>query len=217
MKCEHVQQKILDYSEKLLNERDQAQIEEHLHRCATCTQELREIEQTLDLLQAVPFPEPPASFWTDFTSRVMRKITTRDVPAPTRRLFPFPRWTMAVAFLALFGIIGGVYLYFHAEMPQNLSPTETTGLSVPGGNLSRTSPVQRETDAAMAPALRQIASEELQQEMLESDLALFDGTPMATLDLDESDETLYFLINSLTAEEKQALLSELYKMRDTSQ
>lgn len=219
MKCKHVQQKMLEYSEKLLDENAQIRIEEHLQKCSRCAQELSDIEYTLDLLQSVPFPEPPESFWTDFTSGVMSRINTIKTPSSTRQVFSFPRFKTALVLLILLVILGGVYVYFHPEIQQFWHPIDTTA-KLPGqGDTPQTSPDHVETDAvipddALETTLHNIASKDLMQDMLESDLALFDGVTDTIIEIDYSDDMLYSLINNLTEEEKKALLSELYKMKD---
>jgi hypothetical protein len=199
MNCKHVQSQMLDYAEKLLDQSVNTQIEAHLRQCAACTQEFQEIAQTLQLLQTTPFQEPPEAFWTDFTSRVMRQINTMEVPSPRRSLwswFFLPRWKIAFVFVALFGLFGGGYWYFQAALrpgPQPVAP-----------------------DEPLTTALRKIVPPDLAQDVLNTELALFDGTVETFSESDASDETLALLINSLTAEEKKAFLAELYKIRDAT-
>jgi hypothetical protein len=211
---------MLEYSEKLLDENAQTRIDEHLQECSMCAQELSDIEYTLDLLQSVPFPEPPESFWTDFTSAVMIRINRMETPSSKRwQVFSFPRFKTAVVLLVLIVILGGVYVYFNTEIQQFLHPVDTTAkLPGQGETLQRASDLY-ETDGviqddALETTLNNIASKDLMQDMLESDLALFDGAPDVIIEMDYSDDMLYSLINSLTEEEKKAFLSELYKMRD---
>jgi len=214
MKCKHIQQKMIEYSEKLLDEKARTQVDEHLQKCSTCAQELNDVKHTLDLLQSVTFPEPPESFWIDFTSSVMSKINKMESPSPTSRLFSFPQFKikMAVAFLVLIAIIGGLYLYFNAEIQQIPHPVDNMA-ELPGqGNTLPQSPDHPYVVDTLETTLGKIAPEDLRQDILESDLALFDGKTDVTFDIDYSDDMLYSLINSLTEEEKRALLSELYKM-----
>lgn len=219
MKCKHVQKKMLEYSEKLLDEKARSRVEEHLQECSLCAQELHDIEQTLDLLQSVPFPEPPESFWIDFTSGIMTRINKMGTPSSARLAFSFPQFKLAVVLVALIAILGGLYVYFHAEIQQFLHPVDTTTELSRQGGTPQPSPGHLEADKgiqdnALETTLNNIASEDLKQDMLESDLALFDGATDVIFETDYSDEMLYSLINSLTEEEKEALLSELYKMKD---
>ena len=210
---------MLEYSEKLLDEKARSRVEEHLQECSLCAQELNDIEQTLDLLQSVPFPEPPESFWIDFTSSIMTKINKIGTPSSTRLVFSFPQFKLAVVLVALIAILGGLYVYFHAEIQQFLHPVDTTAKLPRQGGTSQPSPGRLEADKgiqdnALETTLNNIVSEDLKQDMLESDLALFDGATDVIFETDYSDDMLYSLINSLTEEEKEALLSELYKMKD---
>ena len=210
---------MLEYSEKLLDEKARSRVEEHLQECSLCAQELNDIEQTLDLLQSVPFPEPPESFWIDFTSSIMTRINKMGTPSSTRLVFSFPQFKLAVVLVALIAILGGLYVYFHAEIQQFLHPVDTTAELPRQGGISQPSPGHLEADKdvqdnALETTLNNIVSEDLKQDMLESDLALFGEAPDVIFETDYSDDMLYSLINSLTEEEKEALLSELYKMKD---
>ena len=62
-------------------------------------------------------------------------------------------------------------------------------------------------------SLDKIASEELIYDMLDSEFGLFEGGNVDALDVEHSNEWLYFLISNLSAEEKDQLLLELYKLK----
>jgi hypothetical protein len=129
---------------------------------------------------------------------------------------------LAVVLVALIAILGGLYVYFHAEIQQFLHPVDTTAELPRQGGPPQISPGHLEVDkdiqdTALETALNNIASEDLKQDILEFDLALFDGATDVIFETDYSDDMLYSLINSLTEEEKEALLSELYKMKDEAQ
>jgi hypothetical protein len=215
MKCKQVQQKLVDYSEKLLDDKARSRIEEHLQKCSVCTQELHAIENTIAFLQALPFQDPPEAFWTDFTSKVMSTINKMPSPSKIQRLWYFPRVRMAMAFFVLIVILGGLYGYFHAEIQRVLHPVNITAAA--RSEQDSTLSGAPDTKHPIEKALHRIASDDLKHAMLEHDLALFEGSDAVSFDRDYSDEMVYFLINSLTEEEKEALLTELHKMKNTSQ
>jgi hypothetical protein len=140
-------------------------------------------------------------------------------PSAARPVFSFPQLRLAMVLVALIVILGGLYIYFHAEIQQLLHPVDTTAELPKQGGTLQPSPGHLETDKsiqdnALETTLNNIASEDLMQDMLESDLALFDGATDVIFETDYSDDMLYSLINSLSEEEKEALLSELYKMTE---
>ena len=92
MKCKHVQKQLLDYSESLVDQKARLLIEEHLRNCPECARELWDFEQTVRLLQSLPIQEPPEAFWTELTSRVMRKIQQKNIVPSTERYLFFPNF-----------------------------------------------------------------------------------------------------------------------------
>lgn len=217
MKCKHVQKRLVDYSENVLDEKTQSRFEEHLVNCPICTQDLHEIEHTFRVLRSDTLPEPPEEFWSDFTSKVMTEINKRKAPSKIEYSLSFPRFRMAMAIAGLIVIIGGLFLYFNAEIRQFFHPVDITADRSDQNNTLSTSPADPGEHDEIETALSRIASEDLMRDILEHDLALFDGATSLSSDIEYSDEMLYFLIHSLTEEEKKALLFKLRKIRDTSQ
>jgi len=202
MKCKHVQQKMLDYTEHVLDSPAYEQVKHHLQACPECTQELEAIQGTLDLLTSTPIEEPPESFWTDFTSDVMRKVRTAKPPVANRQLFSSWQIRLVMACVLLL-IITGIYAYWSIRNHPQVMTTQT----LPGD--VDTPPLDT--------ALRQIIPEELPQRMLETEFALFDDIGSPALEIYSSNMELDGLLSSLSAEEKRELLLELYKMRERSQ
>jgi len=215
MKCKRIQQQLLDYSEELLEQKDRACIEEHLQTCPECRQELYDIKKTIYLLQSVPLEEPPETFWSDFTANVMRKINKMNtIPTTSRAVFFFPNFKMAaVAAAVLVVILGSIFLYYSETFQQWLHPTEFTA--------QHSEPYTNELVISGTPAVEtiikslppELVSEELMDDILEAEFALVDGEILGVFDVNNSDEMLYFLISTLSEEEKDRLLSELYKMK----
>ena len=110
MRCKWVQQHLLDYSDKLLDLKTHILIEQHLHSCNECRQELNEIERTIQLLRSVSLEEPPEAFWPDFTSSVMRKIHNLETVPAVRRVVFFSNFKMALIAVVLLVIIGSLFL-----------------------------------------------------------------------------------------------------------
>lgn len=213
MKCKHVQQQLLDYSEDLLDKKSRVLIEGHLQQCSECTQELRDIKRTVHLLQSIPFQEPSETFWHGFTANVMRKIERMETTPVTRPFLFFPQFKVAFAVAVLIIIIGLGFLFYATSVRQTLPPPELT--------TQRSEQQAKEFPISSTPAEEKtvdtifegIASEELLHNILDTEFALIDGSMVGMYDVDNSDEMLYFLISTLTEEEKDLLLSELYKMK----
>lgn len=218
MKCKHVQKKLLDYFEGVLDPRTQLRISEHLQQCPVCAQELRDIEQTVTLLQSVPIQEPPEAFWPDFTTNVMREVRKAEAPlTPERVFFFFPNFRLAAAAAIIIALLVGGGLYFSDDVRSLFLPGEpkVAELTEEGDSAqSDATPASEPMEAEdIEIALSRIASDELVEDILGADLALFEGGDGFMFDMGGGDETLYLLINSLTEEEKELLLQELQRMQ----
>jgi hypothetical protein len=71
---------LYDYLDGTLSEKERATVEEHLHSCAACTEDLHRVQEALSL---VARPERPASdarseeFWATFSAAVEGKVHER--------------------------------------------------------------------------------------------------------------------------------------------
>ncbi len=204
MKCKHIQQQLLDYSEELLKRKDRDLLEDHLQACAACRQELHEINTTIHLLQSVPLQERPEAFWSEFTATVMRKIYRMDTVPATKYSFFFPSMKMAVVAAALLITIGSLFWYYSKTFQQGLPPHTSNEFAASG---------TPSTETIIREFPQELVSEELMNDLLEAEFALINGESRGVFDVDNSDEMLYFLISTLSEEEKDQLLSELYKMK----
>jgi hypothetical protein len=205
MKCKHVQQKMLDYTEHVLHDRAHEQVEHHLQSCQVCAQELEALQETLDMLAATPIQEPSESFWNDFTTDVMRKIRKADPPEPGWYFFPSWQIRMASACIIVLILIAGMFAYRSLRKQPSIITTQSTER-----------PATSEM-SALNTALQQIVPEELPQRMLDTEFALFDDIGSPRLEIYSGDTVLEGLLSGLSAEEKRALLIELYKMQEQSQ
>lgn len=212
MKCKHIQYQLLDYSEDLLDRSTQELIKEHLQECAACRQELDDLEKTVHLLHVLPSQEPSEDFWNDFTTNVMRKIKRMEAPS-VRPSFPFfPQFRMAaVAFAVLLIILGGVFLWYSISLQEALPPAER--IAHDSAQQPQEIPLALQTPERELPMFEGIASEELLYDILDKEFAFTEGEVASMYRVDYSDEMLYFLISTLTEEEKDQLLAELYKMK----
>lgn len=206
MKCKHVQQHLLDYSESQLDQKTHAMVEEHLRVCPTCTQDLNDFEQTVRILQTTPLEAPPERFWNDFTSGVMRKVRRMDTPTRPMGSLLFPSMKIAaVALATLLLVLGGTLLHRSGVLEERLPSLSQT--PTPAEQVA----LQRGEFEAM---LESLIPEELVDEIIESDFALLGGEGLSSFQADANDEALYHLIESLDEREKTLLLSELEKMHE---
>jgi len=95
--CARVRSHLGDHLEGDLDLRIRARVDEHLGRCASCTNELSELRSTVALLRSLSAPQPPA----ELASEVMRRIgagegRTRRSALVIRRVFD-PRVAAALA------------------------------------------------------------------------------------------------------------------------
>lgn len=211
MKCKRIQQYLLDYSEHVLDQENQHLVEEHLRHCAECSKELQEIEQTLHLLQTLPLPEPPETFWPDFTFNVMRQIRKMDpVSSRLSNLFVFPHAKAAIAVLLVLLVIGGGLVFYFLQ-------TQSMWRLPKWADQSSQNEKQKmivKHPEKMPDPLDKITSDELVNDMLDSKFGFFEQGHLAGVDdLNNGNEWLYFLINNLSDEEKDRLLLELYELK----
>ncbi len=184
----------------MLNGAAQQQVEQHVQTCRECSQELKAIQGTLELLSSTPaFQEPPESFWDDFTTDVMRKVRHAEPSNPINSLFAGWHMRLAMACVILLMLMAGIYAYrvLRRQPPIMVTQTDET-------------PEGEANPSALGTALQTIVPEELPRNMLDTEFALFD-------DMDSNDTTFEGLLSGLSDEEKRALLLELYKMREPSQ
>lgn len=213
MKCKYIQHYLLDYSEQVLEQEKRHLVEEHLRHCPECRKELQEIEQTLQLLQTLPVQEPPENFWPVFTSDVMRQIRKMDTVSP-KYFFFFPNVRVAMATLALLIMLAGGTVWYYAGAFRFPWGTPELKVQHPDPHQEQLVAQQASEDETdFQTTLDEIASEELIYDMLDSDFGLFEGGDLDALDVERSNEWLYFLISNLSAEEKDQLLLELYKLK----
>jgi hypothetical protein len=154
--------------------------------------------------------EPPESFWTDFSSDVMNKVYATEAPIRRRTFGALPRFRLAMGLLAVILVLGGIAAYVYFQLPSVERTITFSDSELP--------PVTEEAgSSSVETTLQHIASEDLMHDILDSEFALFDGTLSITLDARYSDDMVDALLSGLTIEEKQALLAELYKMRENSE
>lgn len=206
MKCQHVQQRMVEYSEHGLSQKLTAQIEDHLRRCPKCAQEFRTIKATLNLLHADEMSDQPDAFWRTFTTDVMREVRKSE-PVRALPLFSFPRLKYALAGILGFCLLLAVATYLTARFaPVAVRP------QVP---VAQTTPVESNITPGQ-PGFQEIASEALAYDMLMTDFGLFE-TAIPSIESGAGDDLLDILLSGLSVEEKQALLIELKKMKEQVQ
>jgi len=139
-----VQDHMADYLEGHLPLERRALFDAHLDDCGACSDEIREMQQTITFLRSLPEPEVPAGF----SDSVMRRVRETGDRAPwldtlreTIRFLASPRVLVpaSVAMIAL-GIIGGTGQVQEALL-----------LEAPGAPLSSEGRVAEETVLAGVP------------------------------------------------------------------
>jgi NADH dehydrogenase/NADH:ubiquinone oxidoreductase subunit G len=208
MKCKYVQQHLLDYSESQLDRKTHAQIEEHLRDCAACRKELKDFEQTVELLQSSGIEAPPERFWEEFSSGVMRKVRRMDTPSRQLGSLFFPNLKMATIALATLAVIlGAALLYTSGVLQSHFS-------SMFKGKAPMLTARGQQSETQLEALFGELMPDEMFEEILESDFALLDSEGFSGLSLDSSETSLYLSIESLNDEEKMLLRSELEDMRE---
>ncbi len=107
-----VTEHLADYLEGDLALDLRALVDAHLDGCTTCAQEVREMQQTIRLLRALPEPEPPPMIAANVMRRIragetqptLRERIQRVVGGVLEPSFVLPASAMAIAALVIFAI-----------------------------------------------------------------------------------------------------------------
>ena len=100
MKCNRYQKYLIPYAEGALSGKLLKSVEKHLTACESCSEELAELRQTVDVLRQTEYPAmEPAG---DLRSRVMAQIARE--PAPARKSW-WGAYSAAAAALLIFCLL----------------------------------------------------------------------------------------------------------------
>jgi anti-sigma factor RsiW len=109
MKCEHVQEKLSEYLDGLLNRDTSGLIQSHLASCPSCQAEAQALAEAKRAVAGLPVIEPPSGF----SQRVMGRVREEaDRPSLFRRLFLPMRIKIPIHALALL-LVGGIAVYLY--------------------------------------------------------------------------------------------------------
>lgn len=113
-KCDEIKARLADHAVGLLEGRERAEVERHLEGCAACQRELRALQRTGTLLNALPPEEPPPGLW-DAVRREIEPAPAREpARAPWWELFRLPRLAYAAAAAA---VIVAAIVVFRPQQP----------------------------------------------------------------------------------------------------
>src|SRR5664280_1532773 len=74
MKCEEVESRMIDYLDKNLEESVREEIEKHLESCERCIDDLKDIQQVLNLISKDEMVKPDDSLWINFYHMLHNEI-----------------------------------------------------------------------------------------------------------------------------------------------
>jgi hypothetical protein len=194
MYCKKLQEKLTDYINDELPEKDKQVVMQHLNDCAECRKELAELKSLNNLMiqfkPAVKYPYPS----DDFLVQVRRKIRTRysDMPRPSiiPRLIP-----VFASFAAVLIIVIGITLYRNSENTIKNEPTYLSALE--SENTSATF-IYDNLDSET----QDLVTEQIINDTVIDNLAALDFTITTSANSED-------LIAMLTDEEKEMLVQEM--------
>src|SRR5574337_466556 len=117
MRCEDVENKLLELIEEELSPARRAEVLTHLHGCATCAAEFSAYQELFVAVQADPVPEPSPAFWEEFLPSLKYRIeqeAQRPKPQPLAWLAGAGSWFalrprfiagLAVAAVSIFVVV----------------------------------------------------------------------------------------------------------------
>jgi anti-sigma factor RsiW len=106
MRCNWVQDHLIDFIENELDEAARREVEEHLEHCELCSAELEAFEDVRQLLACDVYVEPSPFYWTRFNATLMQRLRgsrRQPVTAATWREM-VPRLVPVAVALVCFGI-----------------------------------------------------------------------------------------------------------------
>lgn len=92
MTCFEIQEHLLDYIDNELPASLQQVVEEHVHACLACREEVESYRKTAVLLQLRAVPEPPPTYWDERWERIRSGFKARVLPMYGQRLVSPSRW-----------------------------------------------------------------------------------------------------------------------------
>ena len=128
--CNEYKDVFVEYLFDEIEEQKKHNLESHLARCPTCTSELAEMKQTLEMMEQKARVEPPEEFWDTYWDRLSTRMEKERVPKKERirwwqkirlsfppLLRPAYRWAAVAAALVL-GILIGRFLITSGGMKE---------------------------------------------------------------------------------------------------
>jgi len=109
MKCEHVQEKLSEYLDGLLDRDTSGLIQSHLASCPHCQAEIQALTEAKRAVAGLPVIEPPSGFSQRVMGRVREEADRRNL---FRRLFLPMRIKIPIHALALI-LVGGIAVYLY--------------------------------------------------------------------------------------------------------
>jgi len=112
--CDQIKARLADHAVGLLEGRERTDVERHLEACAVCQRELRALQRTGALLNALPPEEPPPGLW-NAVRREIEAPTREPAGAPWREIFRLPR--LAYAGLAAAAVVAATVMLTQHRPP----------------------------------------------------------------------------------------------------
>lgn len=140
LNCDQVENKIIDYIEGVLAEKERTAMDNHLKTCAACREDYQQQLAWLEKLSILKEKEAPArQMAPDLNARILQAVTEekdRVKPAPANKSYWFRQrsfWrTAAMTAAALVLVIGGIQIISHLNKPAELASRRENTLGVQG-------------------------------------------------------------------------------------
>jgi anti-sigma factor RsiW len=186
---EHVRDLLSSYADGALSSADRERVDEHLHGCKECSEELAALKKVSKMVSSLPQKELPPGFM----DRIKARMTEEEKPAGFALPFAIPRLSlpMKVAAFAATGIL--VCLVTFREVKFRLAPSmlDSEGRisamyagsalydqpAQGAGSFERAAPV--EAEAGYRGASRRLARQHLLQRLPKGDGVRLMGSPVA--------------------------------------
>jgi hypothetical protein len=92
MKCEEVEQKLIDYLDNNIESNVRQEIEKHLETCESCLDELKESQQILNLITKDEMVKPDDSLRINFYHMLHSEIYKSEKKSKIQEYKPFTSW-----------------------------------------------------------------------------------------------------------------------------
>ncbi|MFC1851788.1 anti-sigma factor family protein [candidate division CSSED10-310 bacterium] len=220
MNCKEIKSLLPDYLENMLNQDRKVSFEKHLTQCQNCAQIVRSYQLTLEMIERDTEPVRSEKYWRTVETAVQAKLA--DAPVPARRIFFHWSWAidnlggfsrtmqLGAGFAVMLILTVGMFSLFPHHPDPDLSPSGAIEICDDPQIWSATIWLGSDSVESLEPEIS-ADNEDIDTLLLSEIFDLQENQDMPLTHEDESDTTIFSLIDQLDEQGQEMLISELKK------